>query len=269
MTRKHEELLVIPLAGAAVSAFAALLSSKENGRLAVVKGYISGLVSVYKDWQTQDSRREQDGTCLLMKDSEFLVESAVQLMRKCLPKLPVPLSSDRSTYNFPLPGNADEVWDSDPGPNDDLETDVNKLRARPDPDRSKEQFAQYEHFCPELHHNFQDLDKNPDLQDARSPQTFFDSCSSPSSSSPGEKQEEAELKVRDFLNCSLHHQETRDSVLDRLVEKYGASIPHHDSHLYRCAATHTKSLTTFSILAFPDFWGHLPPAGPERMANRT
>ncbi|KAK3564961.1 hypothetical protein QTP86_031259, partial [Hemibagrus guttatus] len=188
--------------------------SEENARLAVGKGYISGLLSVYEDWHRQDTQSEHiairraflhcfhraaktsagrhalltEGgvtvlynttqACLVMKASESLVESAVQLMRKCLPKLPLPLSSDRSTYSFLLPEHPEEAWESDSGANDvnseddsddeqeneepeyhdyedDLETDVNKLQARPDPDRPKEQLDQYSHFCPELHHNFQ------------------------------------------------------------------------------------------------------------------
>ncbi|KAB5571666.1 hypothetical protein PHYPO_G00227650 [Pangasianodon hypophthalmus] len=324
---------------AAVDAFAALLSSKENGRLAVGKGYISGLLRVYEDWHMQDAGNENVGVrraflhclhraaktsaarhalvseggvavlynttqaCLLMKDSESLVESAVQLMRKCLPKLPLPLSSDRSTYNFLLPGNPEEAWESDSGANDvnneddsdeeqeneepeyhdyedDLETDVNKLKARPDPDRPKEQLDQYAHFCPELHHNFQDLDSGSErdassdddvkVQDGRKSKPFSDNRSS--LSLPGEKQEEADLKARDFhshfLNCSGNQQEACNSMLDRLLEKCGASIPHHDPRLYSRVAAHTKSIAAFSILAFPDFWGHLPPAGAERMANR-
>lgn len=38
---------------------------------------------------------------------------------------------------------------------DDLETDLNKLRLPPDPDRPKELLTQYSCFCPELSHDFQ------------------------------------------------------------------------------------------------------------------
>ncbi|KAF5884584.1 cytosolic carboxypeptidase 4-like, partial [Clarias magur] len=322
---------------AAVDAFAALLSSKENGCLAAGKGYVSRLVSVYEDWHRRDTGNEHVSVrraflrclhraakssagrhalmseggvavlytttqaCLSMKDSASLVESAVQLMRKCLPKLPLPLRSDRSAYHVLLPGSPEEALesganvilspdenntdDSDDEPEneepenhdyeDDLETDVNKLKSRPDPDRLKEQLAEYANFCPELHHNFQDLDSGSErdastdddveVQDGKKPETFFDDHLS-------EKQEEADLKARDFhnhlLNCSEKQQEARNSMLDRVLEKFGASIPHHDPRLYSCTAAHTKSIAAFSILAFPDFWGHLPPAEPERMANR-
>ncbi|XP_060741894.1 cytosolic carboxypeptidase 4 isoform X1 [Tachysurus vachellii] len=313
---------------AAVHAFAALLSSKENGHLAVEKGYISALVSVYEDWHKQDTRNKHlairraflhclhraaktssgrhalvsEGgvavlynttqACLLMKDSESLVESALQLMRKCLPKLPLPLSSGHSTYSFLLPGHSEESWESDSEADDvnsdddsddeqdneepdyhdyeeDLETDVNKLKARPDLDRPKEQLDQYSHFCPELHHNFQDLDSgserdaSPDVKEVQKSKAFSDNK---------QKQEEADLKARDFqshfLKCSGNQQEACNSMLDSLLGKYSTSIPHHDPRLYSRVAAHTKSVATFSILAFPDFWGHFPPAAPERMATR-
>lgn len=38
---------------------------------------------------------------------------------------------------------------------DDLETDVNKLRKCPEPDRPKELLPQYSRLCPELTHDFQ------------------------------------------------------------------------------------------------------------------
>lgn len=56
-------------------------------------------------------------TCLLSKDLESLVEPSVQLMRKCLTKTPLPLTSDRSAYSFPMPGRAHAVpaMDAEPG----------------------------------------------------------------------------------------------------------------------------------------------------------
>ncbi|KAI4824923.1 hypothetical protein KUCAC02_020636, partial [Chaenocephalus aceratus] len=41
---------------------------------------------------------------------------------------------------------------------DDLETDLNKLRFCPDPDRPNELLPQYSRLCPELSHDFQELD---------------------------------------------------------------------------------------------------------------
>ncbi|XP_029985642.1 cytosolic carboxypeptidase 4-like, partial [Sphaeramia orbicularis] len=57
-------------------------------------------------------------------------------------------------------------------------------------------------------------------------------------------------------------------MIDRLLDRTGTRIPHHDPRLYRDSASRTRSIPGFSILAFPDFWGHLPPPGPEPMALR-
>ncbi|KAI4897975.1 hypothetical protein NFI96_002360 [Prochilodus magdalenae] len=78
------------------------------------------------------------------------------------------------------------------------------------------------------------------------------------------------LKAQDFrsLSCPRSPEEGHGSMVDKLLEKYGSFIPHHDPRLYVDAAAHTKSVPNYSILAFPDFWGHLPPQGPEPMAAR-
>lgn len=83
---------------------------------------------------------------------------------------------------------------------------------------------------------------------------------------------ERHLQTRDFhkhyLNCSENSQEGHSSMVDRLLEKYGTCIPNHDPRLYASTASDTKSIAGYSILAFPDFWGHLPPQIQEPMAKR-
>lgn len=54
--------------------------------------------------------------CLGTKCLESLIDSAVQLMRKCHPKCPVPLTSDQSVYSFPLPGKPISCVPTDPEP---------------------------------------------------------------------------------------------------------------------------------------------------------
>lgn len=58
------------------------------------------------------------------------------------------------------------------------------------------------------------------------------------------------------------------SMIDRLLERHKICIPHHEPKLYCAAAAKTRSVPGFNILAFPDFWGHVPPPGPELMAPR-
>uniref|UniRef100_A0A672F6B0 ATP/GTP binding protein-like 1 n=1 Tax=Salarias fasciatus TaxID=181472 RepID=A0A672F6B0_SALFA len=259
----------------------------------VHKGYISGLLWLYKDWHTKDTQHvavevryallcclhkatcstagrqalvsdgglgllyETTQSCLSNKSLECLVEPSVQLMRKCLPKTPLPLTSDQSVYTFPLPGrppaapdvgvnSEDSDFEEDKDTqeadvrdyDDDLETDVNKLRHRPEPDRSKNQLLQYGRLCPELTHDFQVCVGDASLNDR------LDDEEDPGQGSP------------QFV------------MIDRLLERHGGCIPHHDPELYCAIAAKITSIPGFNILAFPDFWGHLPPPGNEIMAPR-
>uniref|UniRef100_A0A3Q1HNL2 tubulin-glutamate carboxypeptidase n=1 Tax=Anabas testudineus TaxID=64144 RepID=A0A3Q1HNL2_ANATE len=283
----------------------------------VSKGYISGLLRLYEDWHSKDTQHvaiairqallcclhkvthitagrqafiSQGGirllyqatqTCLLNKCLESLVESSVNLMRKCLPKTSLPLTSDLSAYTFPLPGrpqaeSSEESGDEDAANteeidsrdyvsvwlcihdwDEDLETDLKKLRSRPDPDRPKNLLPHYNFLCPELSHDFQlDLSSEPEESSVSS------SASSSPSSSPSLSSDEED--VHSFP--SLHFKRNRRK--DRLLENHGPCIPHHNPKLYHATATKTKSIQGFSILAFPDFWGHLPPPGNEPMAPR-
>ena len=80
---------------------------------------------------------------------------------------------------------------------------------------------------------------------------------------PG-KVEEGEREREEERREEAH----QSSLVERLLASHGAHVPHHDPQLYRAAAALTRSIPGFSILAFPDFWGHLPPPGLERMAPR-
>lgn len=67
-----------------------------------------------KSWQIRNIFLSK--TFLTVKNLESLVEPAVQLMRKCYPRVPVPVTSDKSAYSFPLPGRPVDGWDADLGP---------------------------------------------------------------------------------------------------------------------------------------------------------
>ncbi|CAL8357856.1 unnamed protein product [Lota lota] len=282
--------------------------------------------------------------CRFSQGTESLVEPSVQLMRMCHPKTPLPLRSDHSAYSFPLPGREDTGARSNPAValgstaesgeeesedednedesqeseskdfDDDLETDLNKLRSRPEPDRPREQLAQYSQFCLELTHDFQELESGSESEESSSSsstalyssssssdeEAFLRSCSppppylrrdgrkmdregadSPSSSSKertpyergpdGEETggEKVDERVREReREKERREEEHQSSLVDRLLASHGARVLHHDPQLYRAAAALTRSIPGFSILAFPDFWGHLPPPGLEPMAPR-
>ncbi|TNN30436.1 Cytosolic carboxypeptidase 4 [Liparis tanakae] len=82
----------------------------------------------------------------------------------------------------------------------------------------------------------------------------------------GDEEEEEEEEVEE-----VEEEEDADhrSLMDGLLQRHGACVPHHEPRLYRSAAASTSSIPGFSVLAFPDFWGHLPPPGPEPMSPRT
>ncbi|XP_041966586.1 cytosolic carboxypeptidase 4 isoform X2 [Alosa sapidissima] len=349
---------------AAIDALAALLRSKVNCRTAVSKGYISALLKLFADWHNNDTDREHlliqrallhclhratntslgrsslvaEGgiallfqttqTCMFTRGMESLVEPAVQLMRKCCPKCPLPLASDMSVYRFPLPGGTLSNCESTPGTQgesfeddsdsdvenedaenrdyeEDLETDLESLRQRPEPDRPLEQLGQYVRLCPELHHDFQELDSGSESEESSDEDSLVNgdsgdrwlktgrgsprrepgvSVQTPLSCTPrnghtpsilrGEghgtpEEDKHRMKVKDLhRQCLSSHEEGHRSMVDRLLEKFGSCIPHHDPRLYAAAAANTSSIAGYSILAFPDFWGHLPPPGPEPMAIR-
>uniref|UniRef100_A0AAX7SZT7 Peptidase M14 domain-containing protein n=1 Tax=Astatotilapia calliptera TaxID=8154 RepID=A0AAX7SZT7_ASTCA len=292
------------------------LTSKANVCSAVSKGYISGFLWLYEDWHSKDNQDvaiairhallccllkatdstagrqaflSQGGIRLLYQTAQCLVEPSVQLMRKCLPRIPLPVTSDQSAYSFLLPGTPAFTDVSEtPGKDDDLETDLNKLRLPPDPDRPKELLTQYSCFCPELSHDFQYLARG--YLGCRLEQTGTNlpisrghglHCYSSSSStitlvpsltsflfnsrgeaSPCQREDEQDNE-EDGTEEFYHH-----TIIDRLLERHGAGIPHHDPKLYCAVASKTKSIPDFSILAFPDFWGHLPPPGHQPMAPR-
>ncbi|CAB1323354.1 unnamed protein product [Coregonus sp. 'balchen'] len=197
-------------------------------------------------------------TCLASKGLESLVEPAVQLMRKCYPKCPLPLTSDQSVYTFPLPGRP---TDTAPGPqgidldsdsevdsssdeegllNGDFRTDG---RSRVSP-RDSPTHSPVEHPVSTVEGD-QDCKGEP-------PENHLQACDFHSH----------------FLSSSSVKQDSHPSMVDRLLEKHRACIPHHDPRMYTAAAALTKSIPGYSILAFPDFWGHLPPQSKEPMAGR-
>uniref|UniRef100_I3J890 AGBL carboxypeptidase 1 n=1 Tax=Oreochromis niloticus TaxID=8128 RepID=I3J890_ORENI len=277
----------------------------------IATGYISGLLWLYEDWHSKDTQdvaiairhallccllKATDSTagrqaflspggirllyqtaqtCLLSKNLECLVEPSVQLMRKCLPRIPLPVTSDQSAYSFLLPGTPafPDVIET-PGKDDDLETDLNKLRLPPDPDRPKELLTQYSCFCPELSHDFQTGDSSTASSSDDDEVVLLDkdraktTAGRDSSTSSDGSYSEMEISRRDMPGQSQLQHTTYKSNTDRLLERHGAGIPHHDPKLYCAVASKTKSIPEFSILAFPDFWGHLPPPGHQPMAPR-
>ncbi|NXU44051.1 CBPC4 carboxypeptidase, partial [Drymodes brunneopygia] len=206
----------------------AFLSFPEsNSRRAVNRGYLGELLRLYQDWHHNDVSNNyiyirrglllclkyitniqlgretflgsrgmeilftsvQD--CLSCKNLDPIITTATHILRKCYPKEHLPVVAVRSSFSFPLPGNAkaeppcegsegkwlkgelsdsesegeeeaEKDWDNEDVENKeedcDLETDVNKLRSGPVLDRPEEDLGQYEALCAELSQNFQELE---------------------------------------------------------------------------------------------------------------
>ncbi|XP_075063850.1 cytosolic carboxypeptidase 4 isoform X2 [Mixophyes fleayi] len=127
--------------------------------------------------------------CLHCKNLDSLVSAAIQVLRKCCPKCTLPLSSIYSSYTYHVSGTSrpvtarktysqeDESEDEDDidsslmndankDEDDDLETDLKKLKSRPKPDRAVEEFEQYKAFCSEL---FKSKDKESETEEVLNP----------------------------------------------------------------------------------------------------
>ncbi|XP_050801566.1 cytosolic carboxypeptidase 1 isoform X2 [Gopherus flavomarginatus] len=133
--------------------------------------------------------------CLAVRTLDPLVNTSSLIMRKCFPKNRLPLPTIKSVFHFQLPvipisgpvaqlyslpPEVDDVVDeSDDNDdieteseieneneddkdhlfkNDDIETDINKLKPRQELGRPTEELKMYEQFFPELSDNFKDYD---------------------------------------------------------------------------------------------------------------
>ncbi|XP_015704707.1 cytosolic carboxypeptidase 1 isoform X1 [Coturnix japonica] len=131
--------------------------------------------------------------CLAVRTLDPLVNTSSLIMRKCFPKNRLPLPTIKSAFHFQLPVTpasgpvaqmynlppdvddvVDESDDNDDAEteseveteddkdhnfkNDDIETDINKLKPRQELGRPLEELKMYEQFFPELTENFQECD---------------------------------------------------------------------------------------------------------------
>ncbi|KAI1239911.1 hypothetical protein IHE44_0011349 [Lamprotornis superbus] len=133
--------------------------------------------------------------CLAVRTLDPLVNTSSLIMRKCFPKNRLPLPTIKSAFHFQLPvipasgpvaqlyslppdvdDVVDESDDNDDAEteteieteidddkdqhfkNDDIETDINKLKPRQELGRPMEELKMYEQFFPELSENFQEWD---------------------------------------------------------------------------------------------------------------
>uniref|UniRef100_UPI00398F85EE cytosolic carboxypeptidase 4 n=1 Tax=Pristiophorus japonicus TaxID=55135 RepID=UPI00398F85EE len=354
--------------------------------------YITNIQTGKKAFLEADGMRVLLSTsraCGSNTDLHPVVKLATQIMRRCYPKSQLPVLTVRSCYSFALPNVADQqapehpgkspqegvavkeddeeqddedgIENEEPGCNeddDDLETDLTRLRPNPEFDRPAEELKEYERLCPELVDYFEDLDAmsddQSDSQDVASCSALFSApgphrCKKPrkwrkdlaeenspkahnparsrrahqTSPAPSDSGRESGSKndctpiqdsgphpvapsggctlnptgqpVKDMhlkgsadsSKVRLHFQDLYNSKaqsvageecarsLDqswpigrehalqdtgsKLLEMRKEMIPFHDPYVYTHMAEKTKSATDYKTLAFPDYWGHVPP----------
>ncbi|XP_078097457.1 cytosolic carboxypeptidase 4 isoform X2 [Mustelus asterias] len=185
----------------------------QNKYISIHKALLSCIRNITNTAMGKKAFLQADGMRVLLNtsracgsttDLQPIVKLATQIMRKCHPKQSLPLLTVRSYYSFVLPNSVDsqildcpsttpqehvavkendEEDDEDntaneePGYNedeDDLETDLSRLKPSPQLDRPVEELKQYERLCPELIGYFQQLaDEQSSGQESVPLPTFF------------------------------------------------------------------------------------------------
>ncbi|XP_064147244.1 cytosolic carboxypeptidase 1 isoform X12 [Loxodonta africana] len=175
----------------ALDTLAALLKSKTNARRAVDRGYVHVLLTVYVDWHRHDNRHRnmlirkgilqslKSVTNIKLGRKAFIDANGMKILYNTsqLPVIPV---TGPVAQLYSLPPEVDDVVDeSDDNDdidleaeneteneddldqnfkNEDIETDINKLKPQQELGRALEELKMYEHLFPELVDDFQDCD---------------------------------------------------------------------------------------------------------------
>ncbi|KFV14688.1 Cytosolic carboxypeptidase 1, partial [Pterocles gutturalis] len=300
--------------------------------------------------------------CLAVRTLDPLVNTSSLIMRKCFPKNRLPLPTIKSAFHFQLPvipasgpvaqlynlPPDDESDDNDDAEteseietendddkdqhfkNDDIETDINKLKPRQELGRPIEELKMYEQFFPELSENFQvkpaflELPKKDSIKDSSLHQqngqgNLLPSCQclsqeivkgldriSLQSSTKNDqyygtgcvikKESKSSLTTLAcskpcehvspcgsslFEGSSVHLGKLCCTGVDSEEEDSGSGSsgepvmlevsdvsPVHDCDLYIEMVKTTKSIPEYSEVAYPDYFGHVPPPFKEPILER-
>ncbi|XP_069768186.1 cytosolic carboxypeptidase 4 isoform X3 [Narcine bancroftii] len=367
----------------------------KNKYIPIQRALLKCIKNITNLQKGKEAFRENDGMRVLLVTSQDCGSSpnlqpvtrlATQIMRKCYPKQRLPLLSLQSCFSFVLPNAAhshvmggpsetlqedvaakgnEEQDDEDEAENeesgfseeeDDLETDLSRLKPNPEFDRPVEELKQYEILCPELDGYFQgsDSDDQSLIQDNASCSMFF-GPSAPlhqkdsrewqrdsvredpekqhnlfrnrkprqtPASSPGnegenvskglpknhcthydkasimnhlkENMKQGLLNIqRDLSRINTDLQNTKAQSVtsekyagtpgpswaiggehkyqntgNKLVKMWKEIIPFHDQYVYTIKAEETKAVSGYKTLAFPDYWGHMPPRYQEPLMSQ-
>ncbi|KAJ7409396.1 hypothetical protein WISP_114096 [Willisornis vidua] len=178
---RHEKLQAfgVDCSGSCIQMSKLCLLGESNSRRAVNRGYLAELLRLYQDWHRNDVSNNyiyirrglllclkyitniqlgretflgsqgmeilftsvQD--CLSCKNLDPITTTATQILRKCYPKENLPVRTVRSSYSFPLPGNA-KAEPSCEGSEGDYESDGEEETEKDldtEDEQSKEEFS--------------------------------------------------------------------------------------------------------------------------------
>ncbi|KFW76554.1 Cytosolic carboxypeptidase 1, partial [Manacus vitellinus] len=303
--------------------------------------------------------------CLAVRTLDPLVNTSSLIMRKCFPKNRLPLPTIKSAFHFQLPVipasgpvaqlYMDESDDNDDAEteseietendddkdqhfkNDDIETDINKLKPRQELGRPIEELKMYEQFFPELSENFQvkeeynrrpvflELPKKDGMKDSSShhqndQRNMLPSCQCLSQEivkgldrislqnsakndqyyGPGCVVKKESIASLTTLACGkpcehvspcgsslfegssvqlgklcctgVDSEEEEDSRSSSSGEQVMLEVSDvssvHDCDLYIEMVKSTKSIPEYSEVAYPDYFGHIPPPFKEPILER-
>uniref|UniRef100_A0A8C8JUX2 tubulin-glutamate carboxypeptidase n=1 Tax=Oncorhynchus tshawytscha TaxID=74940 RepID=A0A8C8JUX2_ONCTS len=199
------------------------------------------------------------------------------IMRKCFPKNRLPLPTIKSVFHHQLPhvpagGPVAQLYNQPlGGENDDIETDINKLRPKETHSRPFEELKIYERFFLELSEDFQVMqDRHPFV-------SLVESSTS-----------------KNLINIVTFHFKTSDSPIfiqgggaeETLAEEWAEEeeggegavlevpdtallLPLHDPDLYVEMVKSTRSVPQYSEVAYPDYFGHVAPTFREHILERV
>ncbi|XP_062855346.1 cytosolic carboxypeptidase 1 isoform X2 [Trichomycterus rosablanca] len=282
--------------------------------------------------------------CLPVRTLDPLVNTSSLIMRKCFPKNRLPLPTIKCVFHHPLPhvpasgpvaqlyhqppGVDDVVDDSDDNEetevdteneteneedekdhkaqNDDIETDISKLRPKQIQTRPFEELRIYERFFPEFSEEFQDYNfeecksTSPPASDASKRPIVIPTARPKPRTKPSRQSEEE--KPADLNNISVSKApqkeqelvhglsrlllDTSDSVngsgcvesglQDESAEQAelelpdtAALLPLHDPDLYLEMVKGTSSVPGYTEVGYPDYFGHVAPSFREPIMERV
>uniref|UniRef100_A0A8C9VEX9 Cytosolic carboxypeptidase 1 n=1 Tax=Scleropages formosus TaxID=113540 RepID=A0A8C9VEX9_SCLFO len=278
--------------------------------------------------------------CLSVRTLDPLINTSSLIMRKCFPKNRLPVPTIRSVFHYQLPHipaegpvaqlyrqppDVDDVVDeSDDNDdteadtendteneedeknhktqNDDIETDISKLRPKENLTRPLEDLKMYECFFPELSENFQVKVLTSCQTPAVLPKSLapivvptahapsplsLDGPGGAGGAGEGLAQElervaleedtlngQSQSPVVGSLQGELEHDDDCSShssgelgVLE--VPDTAALLPLHDPELYIDMVKGTKSVPQYTEVAYPDYFGHVAPTFREHILERV